>query len=307
MAHRNTGRSSAPRRRPTAGAAGPLLWIGPALLLIAGIVFFPVLYMFWTATRDLSPYGQDRGPAGLANFRTLLQIDELPSVLWHTAVWVVGVVALTLLLSLALAQFLNKDFPGRKLVRLAVLVPWAASVVMTTTIFYYLLDPDVGIANRLLVDIGLLERGYGFTKQPGSAFLVAMAVAVFVSVPFTAYTILAGLQSIPADILEAARVDGARAGQRYRHIVLPHLRPAIAVATVVNIINVFNSLPILQVITGSIAGFRADTTTTLTFKLIRQNQQVDTAAAMSVLNFALIVVVVTIYVRATRPTRAAER
>ncbi|MGK8520862.1 carbohydrate ABC transporter permease [Nocardia asteroides] len=292
------------RRR---GFLAALPWIAPSLVLIAGVVAFPACYMVWTSTRDLSAYGQDRGNAGLANYRALFRISELGSVLGHTVVWVVGVVLLTLVLSAALAQFLNKDFPGRTAVRLAILVPWAASVVMTTTIFYYLLDPDVGIANRFLVDIGLLDRGYGFTKQPTQAFLVAMAVAVFVSVPFTTYTILAGLQSIPADIEEAGRVDGAGAWQRYRYLTLPQLRPAIAVATIINIINVFNSLPILQVITGSIAGFSADTTTTLTFKLIRQNQQVDTAAAMSVLNFALIVVIISLYVKLVRPTREIDR
>ncbi|WP_330250739.1 sugar ABC transporter permease [Nocardia sp. NBC_00565] len=282
-------------------------WIGPSLVLIAAIVAFPVGYMVWTSTRDLSAYGQDRGPAGLANFRTLFDISELGTVLGHTVVWVVSVVLITLVLSAGLAQFLNKDFPGRTAVRMAILVPWAASVVMTTTIFYYMLDPDVGIANRFLVDIGLLDRGYGFTKQPTPAFLVAMGVAVFVSIPFTTYTILAGLQSIPAEIEEAGRVDGASAWQRYRYLTLPQLRPAIAVATIINIINVFNSLPILQVITGSIAGFGADTTTTLTFKLIRQNQQLDTAAAMSVLNFALIVVIIAIYVKVIKPTQQVDQ
>ncbi|MFG3616878.1 carbohydrate ABC transporter permease [Nocardia sp. NPDC047654] len=292
------------RRR---GIAAALPWIGPSLVLIAAVVAFPACYMVWTSTRDLSAYGQDRGNAGLANYRTLFGISELGSVLAHTVFWVVGVVLITLVLSAALAQFLNKDFPGRTAVRMAILVPWAASVVMTTTIFYYMLDPDVGIANRFLIDIGLLDRGYGFTKQPTQAFLVAMGVAVFVSVPFTTYTILAGLQSIPAEIDEAGRVDGAGAWQRYRYLTLPQLRPAIAVATIINIINVFNSLPILQVITGSIAGFSADTTTTLTFKLIRQNQQIDTAAAMSVLNFALIIAVIAIYVRLVRPTREIDR
>ncbi|WP_406267108.1 sugar ABC transporter permease [Nocardia sp. NBC_00881] len=292
------------RRR---GILAALPWIGPSLVLIAAIVAFPACYMVWTSTRDLSAYGQDRGNIGLANYRTLFGISELGSVLVHTVIWVVGVVLITLLLSAALAQFLNKDFPGRTAVRMAILVPWAASVVMTTSIFYYMLDPDVGIANRFLVDIGVLDRGYGFTKQPTQAFLVAIGVAVFVSVPFTTYTILAGLQSIPAEIDEAGRVDGARAWQRYRYLTLPQLRPAIAVATIINIINVFNSLPILQVITGSIAGFSADTTTTLTFKLIRQNQQIDTAAAMSVLNFALILVIIAIYVKVIRPTKEIDR
>ncbi|MFJ4651229.1 carbohydrate ABC transporter permease [Nocardia sp. NPDC088792] len=284
-----------------------LPWIGPVLILIAAVVAFPAGYMLWTSTRDLTAYGQDRGPAGLGNFRKLFAIDELPSILWHTVIWVIAVVAITLVLSAGLAQFLNKDFPGRTAVRLAILVPWAASVVMTTTIFEYMLDPDVGIANRFLVDIGVLHRGFGFTKEAGPAFLVAIGVAVFVSIPFTTYTILAGLQSIPAEIDEAGRVDGASSWQRYLHLTLPQLRPAMAVATIINIINSFNSLPILQILTGSIAGFGADTTTTLTFKLIRQNQQVATAAAMSVLNFVLIAVIITVYVKLIRPAGEETR
>lgn len=277
------------------------------LILIAAIVAFPAGYMLWTSTRDLSAYGQDRGPAGFANFRRLFAIDELGSILVHTVVWVLAVVVITLVASAALAQFLNQDFPGRTAVRLAILVPWAASVVMTTTIFEYMLDPDVGIANRFLVDIGVLDRGFGFTKQAGPAFLVAIGVAVFVSIPFTTYTILAGLQSIPGEIDEAGRVDGASSWQRYLYLTLPQLRPAMAVATIINIINSFNSLPILQVLTGSIAGFSADTTTTLTFKLIRQNQQVATAASMSVLNFGLILVIIAIYVKLIRPAGEEAR
>ncbi|WP_036506138.1 carbohydrate ABC transporter permease [Nocardia aobensis] len=296
---------SNPRGR-TGSAIRALPWIGPVIILIAAVVAFPAGYMIWTSTRDLSPYGRDRGFAGTANFRRLFGIEELGSVLAHTVVWVVAVVLITLVLSAALAQFLALDFPGRTLIRLAILVPWAASVVMTTSIFAYLLDPEVGLANRLLVDIGVLDRGFGFTKEPGPAFAVAIAVAVFVSIPFTTYTILAGLHSIPVEVGEAGRVDGASAWQRYRYLTLPQLRPAIAVATVVNIINVFNSLPILQVLTGSIAGFSADTTTTLTYKLIRQNQQLATAAAMSVLNFALIAVIIAVYVKLVRPAAESD-
>jgi multiple sugar transport system permease protein len=284
-----------------------LPWIGPTLLLMVAIVFFPAGYMVWTSFRDVSEFGVDRGPAGFENFQNLLEFDPLPRVLVNTVLWVVGVVALTVLISLALAQLLDKAFPGRRLVRLAVIVPWAASVVMTSVIFYYGLDPFYGLLNHTLVDLGILDQPYGFTKNAVPAFLASMGVAVFVSLPFTTYTLLAGLQTIPEEILEAAEIDGAGPWHNYLYVVLPNLRPALAVATIINIINVFNSLPILQVITGSIAGFSADTTTTLTFKLIRQNQQIDTAAAMSVLNFALIIAVIAIYVRLVRPTREIDR
>jgi multiple sugar transport system permease protein len=282
-------------------AAAP--WLAGVLVLIVGVVLFPAGYMIFNATRDISPFGVDRGSAGLENFARVAALDALPRVLLNSAVWVVGVVAVTVGISLGLAQFLNKAFPGRRWVRLAVIVPWAASVVMTSTVFYYGFDPFYGIINRALVDIGLLDVPFGFTKQPVPAFAVAMGVAVFVSLPFTTYTLLAGLQTIPDDVLEAARIDGAGRVASYRLIVLPMLRPAIAVATLINIINVFNSLPILRMIAGSIPGYSADTTTTLIFKLIQTERQVDTASALSVVNFALVVVITLVYLRIARPMR----
>jgi multiple sugar transport system permease protein len=286
---------------PSRALLSAVPWLAGVLVLIVGVVLFPAGYMVWNATRDISTSGVDRGGAGLENFERVAALAALPRVLLNSAVWVIGVVLLTVLISLGLAQFLNKAFPGRRWVRLAVIVPWAASVVMTSTVFYYGFDPFYGIINRALVDVGLLDAPFGFTKQPVPAFAVAMGVAVFVSLPFTTYTLLAGLQTIPDDVLEAARIDGAGRFASYRLVVLPMLRPAIAVATLINIINVFNSLPILRIIAGSIPGYDADTTTTLIFKLIQTERQIDTASALSVVNFGLVVVITVIYVRIARP------
>jgi multiple sugar transport system permease protein len=289
--------------KPGRAFLGALPWIGPTLLLIVAVVFFPAGYMAWTSFRDVSEFGVDRGPGGVENFQRLLEFDALPRVLANTVVWVVGVVALTVLMSLALAQLLNKAFPGRRLVRLAVIVPWAASVVMTSIIFYYGFDPFYGVFNRALVDLGILDRPYGFTKNAVPAFALSMGVAVFVSLPFTTYTLLAGLQAIPGDILEAAQMDGAGPMRTYLNIVLPNLRGALAVATIINIINVFNSLPILRTLTGSIPGYDADTTTTLIFKFIQNERQVDTASALSVVNFLLVLAIILVYLRVVRPMR----
>lgn len=290
-------------RKSSRSFLAALPWIGPTLLLIVAIVFFPAAYMVWTSFRDVSERGVDRGPAGWDNFATLMEFDALPRVLVNTLAWVVGVVAITVLISLALAQLLDKAFPGRQLVRLAVIVPWAASVVMTSMVFYYGLDPFYGLLNRAMVDVGILDQPYGFTKNALSAFLASMGVAIFVSLPFTTYTLLAGLQTIPEEVLEASEMDGAGLWHNYVYVVLPHLRPALAVATIINIINVFNSLPILRTLTGSIPGYDADTSTTLIFKFIQAERQVDTASALSVVNFLLVLAVILVYLRVVRPMR----
>lgn len=293
--------------RRTSGARDllrALPWIGPSLLLIAGIVFYPAILMIVNSTREISRTGVDRGSAGLDNYKALFDMPALPGVLLRTVLWVSVVVIVTIVLSLALANLLNKAFPGRQFVRLAVIVPWAASVVMTTTVIYYGLEPGYGIVQQFLHDVGLIDSpDFGFTKSMPSAFLVAIGIAIFVSLPFTTYTILAGMQSISPELLEAARIDGASPRVTYFRIVLPHLRPALAVATIINIINVFNSLPILRTMTGSLPGYDADTTTTLIFKLIQSDRQVDTAAALSVVNFLIVLLVILAYLRIVRPMR----
>jgi multiple sugar transport system permease protein len=280
-----------------------LPWLAPSLILILGVVVFPIGYMIYTSFRDLSRFGKDRGWTGLENFNRLFGLDHLPRVMANTALWTVGVVALSVGIGLVLAQFLNKRFPGRKILRMVIIVPWAASVVMTSTVFVYGLDPFYGIINRFLVDIGLLDVPFGFLKNPLPGFLSAMAVAVFVSVPFTAFVFLAGLQTVPDDVLEAAQIDGASRVQTYWQVVFPQLRGALAVATIINVINVFNNLPILKTMTGAIPGYDADTTTSLMFKIIQNDRQIDTASALSVVNFVVVVVVIGIYLRVVRPMR----
>ncbi len=303
IADRPRTRPSAKRRARRQTTLQALPWLAPALILIGGVVVFPVGYMIYTSFRDLSRFGTDRGWAGLENYERVFGLDHLPKVMANTVIWVVGVVGLSVGIGLVLAQFLNKRFPGRKALRLVIIVPWAASVVMTSTVFVYGLDPFYGIINRALVDVGILDQPFGFLKNPLPGFLSAMAVAVFVSVPFTTFVFLAGLQTVPHDVLEAAQIDGAGRVQTYWRVVFPMLRGALAVATIINVINVFNSLPILKTMTGAIPGYDADTTTTLMFKIIQHDRQIDTASALSVVNFVVVVVVIGIYLRVVRPMR----
>ncbi|GAA0189149.1 carbohydrate ABC transporter permease [Glutamicibacter creatinolyticus] len=294
------------KRRPTSGNQSffsSLPWIGPALLLILAMVAFPAGYMIFNSTRKISQVGTDLHSVGLANFVTVFQDPALPRILLNTFVWVVSVVGITVLLSLALAQFLNKPFPGRTIVRMAVIVPWAASVVMTTTVFYYGLDPNYGIFNKFLMDVGVLDEGFGWTKSAVPAMFVSVIVAIFVSIPFTTYTLLAGLQSIPQETLEAARVDGAGRWQTYLFVILPQLRSALAVSVLINIINVFNNLPILKVMTGSIPGTNADTLMTYIFKVLQFDRRLDISSALSVVNFAVVVLIVAIYVKTVKPMK----
>ncbi|MFC6356987.1 carbohydrate ABC transporter permease [Luethyella okanaganae] len=298
------------RPRRGAGTSGKdvlhaLPWIAPALLLILGVVLYPAVVMFFNSTRKISLSGIDQGSVGIDNYVELFSFPSFWPIFVRTIVWVVAVVVLTVVISLGLAQILNKAFPGRQLVRLAVIIPWAASVVMTTLVVYYGLEPYFGVINKFLVDIGLIDtpEGYGWTKHADTAFIWSIVIAVFVSLPFTSYTILAGLQTVPAEVLEAAKMDGAGPVRSYFGVILPQLRGALSVAIIINIINVFNSLPILKTMTGSIPGYDADTIMTLIFKYIQNQHKVDVASALSVVAFVIVIVIVAIYLRVVKPMR----
>jgi len=129
------------------------------------------------------------------------------------------------------------------------------------------------------------------------------SIAVFVSVPFTTFVLLAGLQSIPADIVEAASVDGATHWQIYRRIKFPLLRNSLLIASIINIINVFNSFPIIWVMTRGGPGYETDTTTTFAYKLAFIESNMGQSTALGVFNFMIIMVIVGFYLRVTKATR----
>jgi ABC-type sugar transport system permease subunit len=280
-----------------------LPWIGPALILILLVVIWPVIELVRTSFTDISLAGSLLDFNGLTNYRDLLANVDLYPVAKRTLLWVFGIVFFTVLFSLPLAQLINQNFPGRKYVRWAMIFPWAASVVMTSMIWTWILDAYSGELNLTLTQLGLISEPVDWVNNPGSSFYFLMWVAVFVSVPFTSFVLLAGLQSIPPDIIEAASVDGATAWQIYRRIKFPLLRNSLLIATIINLINVFNSFPIIWVMTRGGPGYDTDTTTTFAYKLAFIESNMGQSTALGVFNFMVIMVIVGFYLRITKATR----
>ena len=280
-----------------------LPWIGPALLLILLVVIWPVIELIRTSFTDISLAGSLLDFNGLTNYRDLIANVDLYPVAKRTLLWVFGIVFFTVLLSLPLAQLINQNFPGRKYVRWAMIFPWAASVVMTSMIWTWILDAYSGELNLTLTQLGLISEPVDWVNNPGSSFYFLMWVAVFVSIPFTSFVLLAGLQSIPSDIIEAASVDGATSWQIYRRIKFPLLRNSLLIATIINLINVFNSFPIIWVMTRGGPGYDTDTTTTFAYKLAFIESNMGQSTALGVFNFMIIMVIVGFYLRITKATR----
>ncbi|MBM6401186.1 carbohydrate ABC transporter permease [Phycicoccus sonneratiae] len=276
-----------------------LLWLAPAIALIVGVVFFPAVMLFRASRSEYSITGLYKGSAGWDNYAKVLSYPDLPVVLKNTVVWVVAVVAITIVLSLALAQLLVKDFPGRRFVRWAVIVPWAASLVITSQLFVLLYDSNYGLINHVLMKLHLISTPISFLGDDRFTMASMVVVGVFVSLPFTIFVFIAGLNAIPDDVMEAAEVDGASPWQRWRQITFPLLRPAMLIATVLNTIYVFNSFPIIYTLNDRNPGFGHDTLITFMYKLAFKSQEKDVgmSAATGIINVLVILLVVLVYLR----------
>ena len=264
------------------------------------MVLYPAFEMVKTSFMSIDATGTSHGFTGLSNYRTLFRNPNLTAVLERTVIWTISIVVLTVLISLPVAQILHAKFPGRRFVRYALIVPWAASVVMTSTSWLWILNGYYGVLNRILLSLGLIQDQKQFLGSQTQSFTWLIIVAIFVSVPFTTYVVLAGLTTIGEDILEASTVDGASGWKRYKSIIFPLLRPALLIGMVINLINVFNSFPIIWVMTTGGPGYSTDTTTTLAYKISFRNADIAQSASMATINFGIILIFIVLFLKVSR-------
>ncbi len=284
-----------------------LIWLGPSLALIAAVVVYPAMALVGASLSRYSITGVRLGSVGGANYARLLEQEVLPTVVANTALWVAAIVLVTVVVSLGLAQLLNEDFPGRRLVRWALIVPWAASVIMTSKLFVWIYDYYFGLLNHVLLSLRLVAAPVDWLGNDATVMPAMIAVGIFVSLPFTTYVVLAGLSAIPGEVYEAARMDGASVWRTYRSVTLPLLRPALLVAVVLNAIYVFNSFPIVWTLNDRNPGFAHDTMITYMYKIAFKSslRDVGLAAALGVVNVLVILLAVLVYLR-TVSWREAE-
>lgn len=279
-------------------------WVTPAVVLVVVVILVPIAIMVNTSFTKIDASGVSQGFAGFANYQKLLSEPAFAKVAINTLIWVLLVVGGSMAISLGLAQFLNKNFRGRFLVRWALIVPWAAALVMSSTVWRYIFQGSNGLLNRLLTDLGLISKPIGWYQDPRYAFMSVIVIGIIVTVPFTTYVILAGLQTLPEEVYEAAKLDGAGAFRTYWSVTFPLLSPSLVIATILVVVSVFNSFPVLWVITGGNTGNNTDTTITWAYKIaFRQQLDAGEAAALSVLNVLFLCVVIFLYFRAVNAER----
>jgi trehalose/maltose transport system permease protein len=238
-----------------------LAWIllAPSLLVVAIVALIPLsqtIAQSFTNARLAS--ARPVQFVGLQNYIALLQDGDFLHSIWVTVQFTVMTVAIEFVLGLGIAMVVNSNFKGRGFMRAAMLVPWAIITVVSAEMWKLMYNDIYGVVNDLLVDkLHIISSNIAWVSDPNTSIPAIAAVDIWKTTPFVALLLLAGLQVIPGDIYEAARVDGANAIQQFLRLTLPLLRPAVVVTMIFRTLDSLRVFDVFYVMFGS----RPDTMT----------------------------------------------
>jgi multiple sugar transport system permease protein len=272
-----------------------LAWLmtAPSMLLIALVAVYPIVYAIWLSLHEYSliEAGLSRwaSPAGLGNYVDAFEDPEFRKSIYVTLIYSVTSVALETVIGLVMALIMATAFRGQGLLRTVVLVPWAVLTVVTAIMWKTIFDPNLGFVNTIL---GTNTVWLGEEPQ---ALIVMILADTWKTAPFMALLLLAGLQVIPGEIYEAAKVDGANTWQRFRRITLPLLMPALLVALIFRTLDALRAFDLPKVLTNGANG-----TTTMSLiaqRTFQENRLYGEGAALSIITFILVMAVSFAYIR----------
>src|SRR5437879_2551166 len=277
------------------------LYLLPVAICLGGTIVFPILKaMHMSLYNHVLIKPHEYRFIGLGNNARVLKDETFWLTLWNSMVWVFGSVIFQSLGGFAAALRLHQSFRGRAFVRTVTLLPWIVPGVVVALVWEWLYQPNYGVINDLLLRLGVLRDRVAWLSDPSLAMPAVIATNVWRGVPFFAIMLLAGLQAIPDELYEAARVDGASALQRFRHVTLPLLRPIIIVATATRIIWTFNYADLIFVMTSGGPANATQITSTYTLLTAYSTLDFGYAATLSVVLLVIMLTFTVLYLRVTR-------
>jgi multiple sugar transport system permease protein len=267
----------------------------PALLLLILVFAYPIGRALWLSlfTRNL---GTKLQPifAGLDNYVRMVGDGRFWQSYWTTTVFTVTSVCLELLLGLGIALVLNRSFRGRNLVRTIAILPWALPTALIGLAWTWIFNDQFGVVNDILIRLGVIKTGINWLGDPTLAMVSVIFADVWKTTPFISILLLAGLQSISADLYEAHAIDGATSWQSFRQITLPLLLPQILIALLFRFAQAFGIFDLITVMTGGGPGGATEVVSLYIYATMMRYLDFGYGAALVVVTFLLLVMVVAI-------------
>ncbi|MCO6179124.1 MULTISPECIES: carbohydrate ABC transporter permease [Ciceribacter] len=305
--------------RPARAAAGSDLsaqrirsawtFLAPTLLVLALVAGWPLIrtisFSFTNATLTNLGAAEFVGfdnylswttlKSGRTIYRGLLVDPAWWGAVWNTLRFTLISVTVETMLGLVVALVLNARFPGRGIVRAAILIPWAIPTIVSAKMWAWMLNDQFGILNEIFLSLGLISQKIAWTADPQTAMVAVLIVDVWKTTPFMALLILAGLQMVPQDIYEAAKIDGVHPVKVFWRITLPLIRPALMVAVIFRMLDAMRIFDLIYVLTPNNA--RTKTMSVMARENLFEFDKFAYGAAASTMLFLIIATITVLYIR----------
>jgi multiple sugar transport system permease protein len=305
VTRRSAGPVVAPRRRPRLHRAVRWAFLLPAGAYVAFAFAIPIVYNLVLSFEQTSPatISHLTAPfAGLSNYTTTLENPIADSAIVRTFSFTAASLLFQFLIGFALALLFNLRFPLRRFARSLILVPWLLPLLVTGTMFRFLFQLQGGAVNQILIDLHLIRQPIGYELSPGWAYVTVLITNIWIGVPFFTVLLYSALQDVPAELLEAARIDGAGPWQRLTRVTLPIIRPVIEVVFVLGFVF---TVKVFDVVIGLTQGGPANSTqliATWAYNLTFQDFDFGAGAALNTVLLLIALVAAPLYIWLNRQT-----
>ena len=280
------------------GKIYPYILVAPALIALGVILLYPMLTgLFLSFQNRVLTRPLENGWIGLQNYINMFQDDVFWISIVKTFWWVVASVGFQLILGMATALLLNEKFPGRALARGLILIPWVMPSVVSGLMWAWIFDGTYGLANDVLMKLGLIDQFIPFLGDSKTAFPVVIFTNIWKGFPFFAISFLAGLQSISSDLYEAAEIDGAGKWRRFLTVTIPGLKPVLITTTVLRLIWTANTTDLIFTMTTGGPGYSTHVLALYTYLTAWTDLDFGYSSAMAIFLMLVLLIFIGIYMK----------
>lgn len=278
------------------------LMLAPALLVIAFVTLFPILYSIWMSLNTIQSTfnGFSFSFTGLTNYGIVFSNAQFWQALEFTLMYAIVTVCVELVLGLLVALALNQPIRGRGLAVAVMLVPWTLITVISAQMWDYIYNGVYGVLNYLLQSLHIIHSPVLWLGSPGLATISMMVADIWKTTPFVTMILLAGLQLIPDELYEAAKIDGATAWGRFWNVTFPLLRPSLGLATLFRILQAFGLFDLPFVLTGGGPGTSTTSIAMLAYRAIFNDGNYGPGTAVAVTTVVMVIILALLSLKALR-------
>jgi multiple sugar transport system permease protein len=274
----------------------PLFFLSPSLTLFSVFIVYPFIRATWYSINEVSLLGGMQGFTGIHNYLNVFKDTEFPLVVKNSLLWTFCAVSLQLIFGGMVALLLNQKFRLRGMIRGLAMIPWATPSVLVALMWMWLLDPNHGIINATLLNIGIIDHPIALLSTPNTALWTLILVDVWQGIPFFAVMILAAIQSVPEELRDAAKTDGCSRAQVFRNVVIPHIFPTVLITLVLRIIWTANYIDLIYILTGGGPGYSSTTLALQSYRTAYKIGDMGQGAAMIMLQASILAFFIAYYV-----------